>query len=60
MAKAAPFPYVGIGDVIDAAGKSAEQHDGRALVIILDHITDAGNLGAVVAQSPKRWARAAS
>ena len=37
MAKAAPFPYVGIGDVID----------GRALVIILDHITDAGNLGAV-------------
>ena len=28
-------------------GKSAEQHDGRALVIILDHITDAGNLGAV-------------
>ena len=25
MAKAAPFPYVGIGDVIDAAGKSAEQ-----------------------------------
>ena len=47
MAKAAPFPYVGIGDVIDAAGKSAEQHDGRALVIILDHITDAGNLGAV-------------
>ncbi len=47
LAKAAPFPYVGIGDVIDAAGKSAEQHDGRALVIILDHITDAGNLGAV-------------
>ena len=47
MAKAASFPYVGIGDVIDAAGKSAEQHDGRALVIILDHITDAGNLGAV-------------
>ena len=47
MAKAAPFPYVGIGDVIDAAGKSAEQHDGRALVIILDHITDAGNLGAI-------------
>ena len=39
MAKAAPFPYVGIGDVIDAAGKSAEQHDGRALVIILDHIS---------------------
>ena len=33
MAKAASFPYVGIGDVIDAAGKSAEQHDGRALVM---------------------------
>ena len=47
MAKAAPFPYVGIGDVIDAAGKSAEQHDGRALVVILDHLTDAGNLGAI-------------
>lgn len=47
MAKAAPFPYVGIGDVIDASARYAADHDGRALVVILDHITDAGNLGAV-------------
>lgn len=47
MAKTAPFPYVGIGDIIDASARYAERHDGRALVVILDHITDAGNLGAI-------------
>lgn len=47
IAKAAPFPYVGIGDIIDASSHYAEDHDGRALVVILDHITDAGNLGAI-------------
>lgn len=47
MAEAAPFGYVGIGEVIDAANEYAAAHDGRALVVILDHITDAGNLGAI-------------
>lgn len=47
MAKAAPFPYVGIGDVIDASTHYAADHQGRALVVVLDHITDTGNLGAV-------------
>lgn len=47
MAEAKPYAYAGIGEIEDAANKYAEAHDGRALVVILDHITDAGNLGAV-------------
>ena len=47
MAEAAPFNYVGIGQVVDAANSYAEEHDGRALIVVLDHITDAGNLGAI-------------
>lgn len=47
MAEAKPFGYVGIGEVIDEANSYAAEHDGRALVVILDHITDAGNLGAI-------------
>lgn len=48
MAVAAPFPYLGIGEVIDKANSYAADHDGRALVVVLDHLTDAGNLGAIV------------
>lgn len=47
MAKTKPFPYAGIGDIVGAAEASAANNDGRALVVILDHITDAGNLGAI-------------
>lgn len=47
MAKTQPFPYVGIGDVVGASARYAEERDGRALVVVLDHITDAGNLGAI-------------
>lgn len=47
MAEAAPFNYVGIGQVVDAANSYAEKHDGRALVVLCDHLTDAGNLGAI-------------
>lgn len=47
MAEAAPFNYVGIGQVVDAANSYAEEHDGRALVVLCDHLTDAGNLGAI-------------
>ncbi|MEF2897172.1 MAG: RNA methyltransferase substrate-binding domain-containing protein, partial [Senegalimassilia anaerobia] len=34
MAEAAPFNYVGIGQVVDAANGYAEEHDGRALVVL--------------------------
>ena len=37
-----PFPYAAIQDVIANAG------DGSALVVVLDHVTDAGNFGAIV------------
>ena len=47
IAEAKPFGYVGIGDVIAAAERYAAENDGRALVVLLDHITDAGNLGAI-------------
>ncbi|MBQ9002730.1 MAG: 23S rRNA (guanosine(2251)-2'-O)-methyltransferase RlmB [Eggerthellaceae bacterium] len=48
MAEARPFPYVGVGDIVAAAQAYAEEHDGRALVVACDHITDAGNLGAII------------
>lgn len=41
MAMAKPFSYVAIEDVIAAAGSS------DALVIVLDHVTDEGNFGAI-------------
>ena len=47
MAEAAPFSYVGMGEIVDASNKYAEAHDGRALVVVCDHLTDAGNLGAI-------------
>ena len=48
IAKASPFAYQGIHELIALANISAEQHEGRALVLLLDHLTDAGNLGAIV------------
>lgn len=47
IAEARPFNYVGVRDITDAAEAYAAEHDGRALVVLLDHINDAGNLGAV-------------
>ena len=38
----APFPYATIQDVVARAG------DDPALVVVLDHVTDAGNFGAIV------------
>lgn len=48
MAEAKPFPYVSVNDVIAQAKDYADSHEGRALIVVLDHITDAGNLGAVI------------
>lgn len=36
------FPYADLADVVARAG------DGAALVLVLDHVTDAGNFGAIV------------
>ena len=47
MAETKPYAYVDIAEIEDAAAAYAEEHDGRALVVILDHLTDAGNLGAI-------------
>ena len=42
IVRAKPFQYTELGDVIAAAGK------GNALVLVLDHVTDEGNFGAIV------------
>ena len=42
VVRAKPFEYADLSDVIAAAGK------GDALVIVLDHVTDEGNFGAIV------------
>lgn len=48
LAETRPFPYVGLGDIIGGAEAYAAEHGGRALVVVCDHLTDAGNLGAVI------------
>ncbi len=48
MAETAPFPYVGVGDIVGRAEELAAQRGGCALVVVCDHITDAGNLGAII------------
>lgn len=48
MAEAVPFPYVGVGDIIGRAEQLAQGQGGRALVVVCDHLVDAGNLGAVI------------
>lgn len=47
MAKTKPFPYIGMGELMAKSAQYAKEHNGRVLVVVLDHITDAGNLGAV-------------
>lgn len=47
MAQTKPFSYVNVQTILDAADRYAGEHDGAALIIVLDHITDAGNLGAI-------------
>lgn len=48
MAEAAPFAYAGLRELLEAAKAKAEENNGAALVVMLDHITDAGNLGAII------------
>ncbi len=48
MARSVPYSYVGVGDIIHASHKYADEHEGRSLIVICDHITDAGNLGAII------------
>ncbi len=48
IALASQYPYAGIGEILAHAAKDAQRRDGRALIVALDHITDAGNLGAIV------------
>ena len=47
IAETKPFDYVNVTTILEAAEKSAAEHDGRALIVVLDHLTDAGNLGAI-------------
>ncbi len=42
MLEVEPFAYATLDDVIEAAG------EGDALVLLLDHVTDEGNFGAIV------------
>ncbi len=42
MLEVEPFSYATLDDVIEAAG------EGDALVLLLDHVTDEGNFGAIV------------
>ncbi len=46
MAKPRPFNYAKLQEIIDAAQAQYEEK-GFALIVVLDHITDAGNLGAI-------------
>ena len=47
MAETRPFAYIGASEAIAAADARARE-TGAALIVVLDHITDAGNLGAII------------
>ena len=47
MALANPYAYSSVGQILADAENQPEIRGGRALVVMLDHITDAGNLGAI-------------
>lgn len=53
MAETAPFAYIGGYDAINvadaaAAARSEAGKPAASLIVVLDHITDAGNLGAII------------
>lgn len=47
IAVARPFEYVNVSGILKTALRCADRNEGRALIVVLDHITDAGNLGAI-------------
>ncbi len=47
MLETRPFEYTSGQDIIDKALAHAASNGGNALIIVLDHLTDAGNLGAI-------------
>ena len=47
IAEAEPYPYVNVTHILEAAESTFKAHNDSALVIVCDHITDAGNLGAI-------------
>lgn len=47
MLETHPYEYVNARSVVDAALERAQEQGGNALIVVLDHITDAGNLGAI-------------
>ena len=48
MAETRPFAYIGAAEAIGVAEERAVANGGAALIVVLDHITDAGNLGAII------------
>ncbi len=47
IAQAKPFPYVNVTTIIEASRAHADKAGGSALVVVLDHVTDEGNFGAI-------------
>ena len=47
MLETGSYQYSNVNEIVIAASKRAEANDGKALIVVLDHITDAGNLGAI-------------
>lgn len=47
MLETQSYQYSNLQEIIIAANKHADAHNGQALIVVLDHITDAGNLGAI-------------
>lgn len=47
MARTKPYAYASLEGIIADAEERAAANGGQALVVVLDHITDAGNLGAI-------------
>lgn len=55
MAETKPFNYVNVTTIVETANAQAAENGGSALVVILDHITDAGNLGAIARSAESGW-----
>lgn len=47
IAEVSPFAYAPLAALFEDASRSCRERGGRALAVICDHITDAGNLGAI-------------